>query len=55
MDVIQMIVSVFAGAVAGYAAIRSDLADLKARTKILEVSITRAHERIDDHMLRGEK
>jgi len=50
-----MVVSVFAGAVAGYIAIRSDLADLKARTKILEGAMTRAHERIDEHMLRGEK
>lgn len=42
------IVSALVGGVAAYVAIRSDLAELKARMLHAEEANKRAHERIDD-------
>lgn len=42
------IISALAGGVAAYVAIRSDLAELKARMAHSEDATKRAHERIDD-------
>jgi hypothetical protein len=39
-----------AGALGAYVAIRTDLADLKARMTHVEATSERAHERIDDLM-----
>ena len=39
------------GALGAYAAIRSDLADHKARIKNLEESANKAHERIDSILM----
>lgn len=36
------------GAIAAYAAIRADLAALRARVDMLETALGRAHARIDD-------
>lgn len=36
------------GAIAAYAAIRADLAALRARVEMIETALERAHERIDD-------
>jgi hypothetical protein len=46
--IIQAIIGAAAGAFGAYAAIRSDLAALKARLEIHEKSLERAHARIDD-------
>ena len=46
--IIQAIIGAAAGAFGAYAAIRSDLAALKARLEIHEKSLERAHVRIDD-------
>jgi hypothetical protein len=48
---VQVLLGAFAGGAGCYAAIRADLADLKARTMILEHSNSRAHERIDSIQL----
>ena len=42
------------GAIAAYAAIRSDLADHKARIKNLEESSNKAHERIDSILMQDK-
>lgn len=42
------VISALVGGIAAYAAIKSDLADLKARMKHAEDANRRAHERIDD-------
>jgi hypothetical protein len=46
--IIQALIGAAAGAAGAYAAIRSDLAALKARMEIHEKSLERAHARIDD-------
>lgn len=48
------IVSALVGGVAAYVAIRSDLAELKARMRNAEETTKRAHERIDDMLGRRE-
>lgn len=45
--ILQAIIGATAGAFGAYAAIRSDLAALKAKMEIHERSLERAHERID--------
>ena len=50
-DFIELIKAGFGaafGAIGAYVAIRSDLADLKARVKIAEKTGDHAHRRIDD-------
>lgn len=46
--ILQSVIGAAAGAAAAYAAIRSDLAALKAKMEIHERSLERAHERIDN-------
>lgn len=48
------VVSALVGGVAAYVAIRSDLAELKARMRNAEEANKRAHERIDD-LFKGPK
>jgi hypothetical protein len=45
--VLQALIGAGAGALGAYIAIRSDLADLKARVEILHDSTNKAHSRID--------
>jgi hypothetical protein len=45
--IFQAIIGAAAGAFGAYAAIRSDLAALKAKMEVHERSLERAHERID--------
>jgi hypothetical protein len=46
----QALVGAGAGALAAYVAIRSDLADLKARMNIVEQAASKSHDRIDKMM-----
>jgi hypothetical protein len=48
------VISALVGGIAAYAAIKSDLADLKARMQLAEEANKRAHERIDD-LFKGPK
>ena len=45
--VLQALIGAGAGALGAYIAIRSDLADLKARVEILHDATSKAHSRID--------
>ena len=45
--IFQAVIGAAAGAFGAYAAIRSDLAALKAKMEVHERSLERAHERID--------
>jgi hypothetical protein len=45
--VLQALIGAGAGALGAYIAIRSDLADLKARVEILHDATNKAHSRID--------
>ena len=45
--IMQAIIGAAAGAFGAYAAIRADLAALKAKMEVHERSLERAHERID--------
>ncbi len=45
--VIQALIGAAAGAFGAYVAIRSDLAELKARVEVLHQSTDKAHTRID--------
>lgn len=47
MTVLQNAIGALAGAVAAYAAIRSDIAALKARVEHHDQMISRAHDRLD--------
>lgn len=46
-ELIFAVVGPLSGGIAVYAAIRADLADLKARLTVVERSLDRAHARID--------
>jgi hypothetical protein len=45
---IQTVLGAGAGALAAYVAIRSDLADLKARMVFVEKDVSKSHDRIDN-------
>ena len=50
VQLIGTVISALVGGIAAYAAIRSDLAELKARMRHAEDANKRAHERIDNLM-----
>lgn len=54
IHIISAIAPAALGAIAAYAAIRSDLAEMKAQIKMQGEAITRAHDRIDDILARGK-
>lgn len=54
-EFVQMLITVFAGGLASYIAIRSDLSDLKARMRIVEQNSDKAHERVDGILMERRK
>lgn len=53
-DIFGPFLAALAGGFAAYVAIRSDMADLKARMHIVEKSAMRAHDRIDRQLQRSD-
>lgn len=53
-QVILPLLGAAAGGIAAYAAIRSDLAVLKAQVASMQESLSRAHQRLDDVIGRGK-
>jgi len=54
-ELIKAFIGAFLGGAAVYAAIKSDIADLKARMVITEKTANDAHTRINDILIRDTK
>jgi hypothetical protein len=54
-NLVEAVAGAFFGALGAYVAIRSDLADHKARIKIVEIRTGEAHDRIDSILMERRK
>lgn len=54
-ELIKAFIGAFLGGAAVYAGIKSDLADHRARIKLVEESANKAHDRINDILIRDSK